>query len=143
MKSISHSKTFEIAQPVSEVFPLYWVPGWYYENVMGTTDLCEDYVFLTQTHDHRSAPAIWIVKKYDPEMHFVEYYKIEPGEKIGVVGVHCIKKETKRTSIRVTYKYIALSSQAEKFVSEFSEDVYGKFIAEWHTLLTDYFNKRG
>ncbi len=35
MKSISHTKAFEMALPVAELFPLfspegekYWVPGW-------------------------------------------------------------------------------------------------------------------
>jgi len=41
-----------MAYPIEELFPLfspegetYWVPDWDYENVMGTTELSEDYVF--------------------------------------------------------------------------------------------------
>ena len=55
MKSVEHTLAFELQQPVSEVFPLFspegekhWVPGWGYQNVMGTTELSEDYVFLTK-----------------------------------------------------------------------------------------------
>jgi hypothetical protein len=53
MKSISRTQTFEMHVPVAELFPLFspegatsWVPGWAYENVMGTSELCEGYVFL-------------------------------------------------------------------------------------------------
>ena len=53
MESVTHGRTFEIAAPLAELFPLFnpegekaWVPGWDYENVMGTTELSEDYVFL-------------------------------------------------------------------------------------------------
>lgn len=64
--------------PITELFPLFrpegekhWVPGWDYENVMEKTELSEDYVFLTKTHDHGTSDAIWIVKKYDPKSNFV------------------------------------------------------------------------
>lgn len=64
--------------PITELFPLFrpegekhWVPGWDYENVMEKTELSEDYVFLTKTHDHGTSDAICIVKKYDPKSNFV------------------------------------------------------------------------
>ena len=150
MKSISHTKAFEMTIPIAELFPLfspegekYWVPGWDYENVMGTTELSEDYVFFTKTHDHGTTDAIWIVKKYDPKSHFVQFYKIEPKDKIGVVTVKCTKLETERTKVQVTYKYIALSATGEKFIAEFSEIAYEKFIGEWQTLLSNYFKSKG
>jgi hypothetical protein len=150
MKSISHTKTFEMTIPIAELFPLFspegerhWVPGWDYKNVMGTTELSEDYVFLTKTHDHRTTGAIWIVKKYDPRSHFVQFYKIEPEDKIGVVTVKCFELETNKTKVQVTYEYIALSATGEKFISEFSESAYEEFISEWQTLLSNYFKCKG
>ena len=63
MKSIEHTRTFEMDLPVSTLFPLFspegethWVPGWDYQNLMGTTELSEDYVFLTSSH--RSAMQV-------------------------------------------------------------------------------------
>ena len=149
MKSISHTKAFEMDIPIEELFRLfspegekYWVPGWDYENVMGTTELSEDYVFVTKTHDHGTTDAIWIVKKYDPESHYVQFYKIEPEDKIGVVTVKCNELEAIRTKVQVTYKYIALSAKGELFVSGFSESVYEEFIGEWQTLLSNYFDSK-
>jgi len=149
-KVISHTKAFEMAIPIEDLFPLfspegekYWVPGWDYENVMGTTELSEDYVFFTKTHDHGTTDVIWIVKKYDPKSHFVQFYKIEPKDKIGVVTVKCTKLETERTKVQVTYKYIALSVTGEKFIAEFSESAYEEFIGEWQTLLSNYFKSKG
>jgi hypothetical protein len=59
MSSISFTSEFELEQPVDVVFPIFtpegerlWAPGWEYENIMGTTNLHENYVFLTKTHDH-------------------------------------------------------------------------------------------
>jgi hypothetical protein len=150
MKSISHTKTFKMDYPISELFPLfspegerYWVPGWDYENVTGKTELSEDYVFLTKTHDHGTADAIWIVKKYDPESHFVQFYKIEPKDKVGIVTVKCTELESSKTNIQVTYKYIALSTAGEKFIAEFNESAYEEFISEWQKLLKHFFQSRG
>ena len=150
MKSVSHTKAFEMPFPIEELFPLFspegekhWVPGWDYENVMGTTDLSEDDVFLTKSHDHGTTEAIWIVKKYDPGSHLVQYYKIEPEDKIGVVTVNCLELEPARTKIQVTYKYTALSKAGERFVSEFSETAYEDFIGLWERLLLDYFVQTG
>ncbi len=149
MRTISHTRSFEMAFRVADLFPLFspegekaWVPGWDYENLMGTTELCEDYLFLTRTHDHAAAEAIWLVKKYDPESHFVEFYKIEPGEKVGVITVQCTGLAASRTKVQVTYKYTALSAAGEKFISQFNEAAYEAFIADWQTLLQRYFESR-
>ena len=135
--------------PIAEIFPLFspegekhWVPGWDYKNVMGTTELSDDYVFLTKTHDHGTSDAIWIVKKYDPKLHFVQFYKIEPGEKIGVVTVKCTELEASKTMIRVRYKYLALSKGGEEFITVFNESTYEEFINEWQKLLTNYFKSK-
>lgn len=149
MKSITHTKAFKMNVPIADIFPLFspegekhWVPGWDYKNVMGTTELSDDYVFLTKTHDHGTSDAIWIVKKYDPKLHFVQFYKIEPGEKIGVVTVKCTELEASKTMIRVTYKYLALSKGGEEFITVFNENTYEEFIDEWQKLLTNYFKSK-
>jgi hypothetical protein len=150
MKSVTHTREFEIPVSAAKLFPLfspegekYWMPDWDYENVMGTTELSEDYVFLTKTHDHGTKDAIWIVKRYNPEEYFVEYYKIEPEEKIGVVTVECKELEPGRTQVQVTYKYMAFSASGENFVSEFDENTYDAFINEWQILLLNYFEDKG
>ena len=150
VKSISHTKDFAIGIPVSELFPLFspegeklWTPDWDYENVMGSTELSEDYVFLTKTHDHRVKDAIWIVKKYDPAKYFVQFYKIEPEEKIGVVTVECRELGSERANVKVTYKYTALSARGENFISEFDDNMYDALINEWQTLLLNYWKGRG
>lgn len=148
MKSITHTKSFEIAAPIGTLFPLFspegeklWVPGWDYENILGTTELAEDYVFLTKKHDHGTKEAIWVVKNYSAESHFVQYYKIEPGDKFGVITVDCQELEENSTKVEVTYKYIALSQTGERFVAGFDKDTYDKFIGEWGKLLR-VFTKR-
>ncbi|MCY3768640.1 MAG: SRPBCC family protein [Gammaproteobacteria bacterium] len=147
MKSIEHTRAFDMDRPAAELFALFspegetrWVPGWNYENLMETTVLCEDYVFLTRTQDHGSGETIWVVKRYDPAAYRVEFYRIEPNQKVGTVKVRCTALDSERTRVEVTYKYQALSRAGEAFISGFSATAYDGFIDEWQTLLTNYFD---
>jgi hypothetical protein len=149
MSSVKHTASFEIAQPIKELFPLFsaegeklWVPGWNYDNIMGGTDLHEDYVFVTKSHDHAASDAIWVVKRYEPEKHLVQFYKVEPSEKIGVIEVKCFDLSKSRTKVQVSYEYIGISASGNKFVSNFSSTGYKEFISEWEALLGKYFARK-
>lgn len=146
MKSVEHHLAFEVPQPVAAVFPLLspegekrWVPGWDYRSVTGTQQLREDDVFLTWSHDHAAGEAIWLVKRFDPAAHVVELYKVEPGEKVGVVRVRCTALAQRNTKVEVTYRYVALSAAGEAFIAGFTAPAYAAFIAEWQGLLSAYF----
>ena len=149
MSKISHTASFEISQPIHVLFSLFsaegeklWVPGWNYENIMGSTDLHEDYAFITKAHDHASTDAIWIVKRYDPEKHYVQFYKVEPEDKIGIIEVKCIQLSDSDTEVQVSYEYIGLSDKGNQFIKEFNSSEYKEFIAEWQSLLETYFTTK-
>ena len=146
---IARTTSFEIAQPVEVVFPLFsaegeklWVPGWDYDNIMGYTEIYENDVFLTHSHDHAGAGAVWIVKRYDPANHCIELYRVEPGDKVGLVAVDCTALNKATTKIEVTYTYIAISEKAKSFLETFTESFYESFIQEWKDLLEDYFERK-
>lgn len=145
-KSVSNTAEFEIKQPVQAVFPLFtpegeklWAPGWDYENIMGTKTIHEDDLFLTRSHDHAAGEAIWIVKQYMPETYRVQYYKVEPGEKVGFIQVVCGSAPHGSTKVRVTYKYTGLSQSGNRFVDRFTRKDYEAFIGEWKRLIESYF----
>ena len=149
MSTIKHTKSFIISQQIKVLFPLFsaegeksWVPGWNYENIMGNTELHEDYVFLTKNHDHATTDAIWVVKKHEPENYCVQFYKIEPEDKIGIIEVICTQLTDKDTEVQVTYEYIGLSEKGNQFIKEFTSSEYKEFIAEWKSLLDTYFTSK-
>ncbi len=146
MNSVKHTTDFQLDQPANILFPLFsaegeklWVPGWDYENVMGTTDLHEDYIFLTKNHDHAASDAIWLVKRYDPKEYLVAFYKVEPEEKVGIITVKCRALSKAKTNVNITYEYLALSEKGNEFVSHFTSQEYKDFIGEWRQLLEAYF----
>ena len=148
-RSISHTATFVINQAAGTLFPLFspegerlWVPGWEYDNILGNTRLHEDYVFVTQSHDHAATGAVWIVKSYDPQNCRVQYYKIEPNEKVGIIAVRCDPLDAHSTRVEVTYTYVGLSKSGNRFIAQFSEKQYQDFIEEWKMLLEAYFDTR-
>ena len=149
MNSIKHSKKFKINQPIEILFPLFsaegeklWVPGWDYINIMGSNDLHEDYIFLTQNHDHASSKAIWLVKQYDPKSYFVQFYKVEPDDKVGTISVQCFQITESQTEVEVTYHYVGIAEKGNEFVKNFTAEEYKKFIDEWELLLQNYFKSK-
>jgi hypothetical protein len=149
MSSVKYTASFEIQQSVEELFPLFsaegeklWVPDWDYENIMGKTELHEDYVFVTKSHDHAASDAVWVVKRYEPEQYLVQFYKVEPGEKLGVIEVQCSELNDSLTKVKVTYEYIGLSSRGNEFVAGFTLAEYEAFIDEWKGLLLSYFKSK-
>ena len=133
---------------MASVFPLFspegeklWAPGWDYTNLMGSKDLKRDYVFLTDSHDHRATTAIWIVAEYDPVKHTVSYYKVEPGEKVGKIVVQCFEQNQGYTLVKVGYKYIGLSNSGNQFIAGFTKEAYKELIDEWHSLVNAYFER--
>lgn len=146
MNSVEHTASFTLPQPIQQVFLLFtpegeklWAPGWDYKNLLGTTTLFEDYVFLTHSHDHAGAEAVWLVKRYEPGRGLVAYYRVEPGDKVGVVTVQCSPVEGSGTQVEVTYRYIPLSEKGQAFVDGYTQKAHQVFIAHWETLLLQYF----
>jgi len=134
-----------VEQPVDVLFPLFnpegekrWVPGWDYERVMGSPEFREDMVFLTRNHDHAAREAIWLVKKYRPDDYLVEFYKIEPGEKVGIIAVKCAALSGTKTRVTVTYEYIALSKKGEAFIDRFTALEYKNFIGNKRYAVKNY-----
>lgn len=149
MSRVKHSADFQLDQPADILFPLFsaegeklWVPGWDYQNVMGATELHEDYIFLTRDHDHAAKDAIWLVKRYEPDNGLVAFYKVEPEEKVGIITVTCTALSEAKTNVNVTYEYIALSQSGRDFVNSFSSQDYENFIGEWQQLLEAYFGQK-
>lgn len=73
----------------------------------------------------------------------IQFYRVEPEDKIGVVTVQCSKTNEGMTHVQVTYEYIALSDKGRKFVDSYTIDTHKKFIDEWRGLLLQYFESAG
>ena len=142
MSTIKRQASFKLHQSAEVLFPLfsaegekYWVPDWDYENVMdGRTDLHEDYVFLTaghhksendEAHEHghhspqhqANHKTVWLVKKHDPANYCVQFYRVEPEDKVAIITVQCKALQENLTEVEVAYEYIGLSKKGNDFLA--------------------------
>ena len=150
MQTIEHTQSFDLPYPIDTLFPLFspegeklWVPGWDYVNIAHAHPLRENGIFLTRTHDHAGSDAIWLVKTFEPNQYLVQFYKIEPNQKVGLITVACAhlpeSDRPMRTRTSVTYQYTTLSEDGTAFINGFDETAYAVFINEWRDLLIQYF----
>ena len=138
----------------------------------GVTELHEDYVFLTANHSkpahddthahdhdhhdhhghhrpdlhsrqhHVMPKTIWLVKRHDPANFFVQFYRVEPEDKVGIVTVHCKPITTDSTEVEVAYEFIGLSEKGNEFIKGYSAEGYEEFIGHWNEALTHYFETK-
>ena len=172
MSTVKRQASFKIHRSAEELFPLfsaegekYWVPGWDYENVMGgTTDLHEDYVFLTAGHhksehdeahqhghhgaDHHSPQqhagpkTVWLVKRHESDNYFAQFYRVEPEDKVAIITVRCKALQEDLTEVEVAYEYIGLSKKGNDFVAHYTAEDHDEFIGYWHQHLAHYFEAK-
>jgi hypothetical protein len=158
MTTIKHQVSFEMNYPAEELFPLfsaegekYWMPGWDYENIMGSTEMHEDYIFLTSGHHnsdlHRAGhPAetkvIWLVKRYEPATYFIQLYGVHPFDKVGIISVQCKPISEDLTEVEVAYEFIGLSEKGNNFIKGYTAEVFETFIGHWPKLLAHYFETK-
>lgn len=156
MATVKHETRFEFNRSAEVLFPLFsaegeksWVPGWDYENIMGATDLHEDYVFLTAGHSssedhtsghHEAAKVIWLVKRYEPANYYVQFYLVEPGDMVGIVTVHCKPLEAALTEVNVSYEFIGLSNKGNDFINGYTSELFESCIGQWPIWLQGYFD---
>lgn len=152
MSSIRYQTRFRINQPVDELFPLFsaegekhWVPGWDYENVMGSTDIHEDYIFLTSGHHgsghhHSSAKQIWLVKRYEPSIYFIQFYRVEPVHRVVIISVRCEPLTAASTEVDVGYEFVGLSKEGDDFINGYTSEEFEASIHKWSVWLVDYFD---
>lgn len=147
MSTAKHTKTFYFDKPVDVLFPMFsveaekkWIPDWDYENIMGHTNLHEDYVFLSKNSGN-AKDVIWLVKRYIPITHLIQFYKVEPEDKIGIITVQCNKIEANLTEVEISYEYISLSEKGEDFVAGFTSVKFNEFIDQLIKLLIKFFQE--
>jgi hypothetical protein len=143
---VSRRGTIVLHAPPDRVFPLFtpdgerkWAAGWDFRAVYPVDgEMEENFVFVTDAPDHAQAPTVWIVTRYEPADHVVEYQRVEPGIKTGRVRVRCRPGGVGEAEATVEYTYTALSEAGNRFVATFSAEAFAAFIARWAEAINAY-----
>ena len=70
----------------------------------------------------------------------MQFNRVEPEDKVGLVTVQCSAISDCITHVEVTYEYIPLSEKGRGFVEDYTIEAYEEFIDHWKELLLQYFD---
>jgi len=132
------SGTLHFSAPPGRVFPLFgpvreaeWAEGWEISVVHAQSELLEESgaIFLTR---HPGEPeTIWYIRRFDLQAIRVEYLRITPGSRFGIVSIQCHAGPSGGTDVEVTYEFHTLSEQGSAYLALFTESRYREMLAHW------------
>ena len=141
MKDCRHLRltgTIRLPVPAARAFPLFtpsgeraWVEDWdpiFHAAVEDETE--PGTVFET---NHGGTHTIWVVVRRD-EGVMIEYARITPGDRAGLVRVACESANDDETLVTVSYELTALKPEANAALDDFAEN-YGEFLEHWRRLI--------
>lgn len=132
-------RTFHLAAPLAEVFPLFtalgeraWAKGWNPQVLSGATERGSAFV----TKGHNGKEATWIVTDYRPAEGRVSYARLVRDSNIGLVDVICTQPAHGGTDVAVRYTLTPVSQAGRTFVTHFLDDRhFARMIDEWREAL--------
>jgi hypothetical protein len=142
-KSVRRSYTQTINSSPDKVFPLLcpvrekeWVQGWDPELVITESGFAEkDSIFVTKHGDEKS---YWIITRYDPVNYEIEMHIINPDITVGKLEIKLHKDKDEKTKADVSYTYTSLSSEGNRFISNYTEEKYINFMRTWEEEINHY-----
>ena len=128
------TRTIPVSMPSVKAFSLFtpsgeraWVEEWNPIFPASVSDETEPgTVFET---DHGGTNTIWVVARCEPGV-LIEYARITPGDRAGLVTVVCAPAGDNDTLVTVTYELTALSPEANAALDDFAEG-YADFMDHW------------
>jgi hypothetical protein len=142
---VSRSGIIKLAAPPQKVFHLFepideklWAEGWTPEILYPSVEkTIAGMVFLTA--NHRGEPkTIWYMTKYDTTGFEVEYLRISPESRLGIVAVKCEAGDEANTLAKVSYTFTALSEQGNQWLENFTVEHYRAMMLDWEKAINHY-----
>lgn len=141
---IKSTHTIKLNGRVEDTFKLFtaegeklWVKGWepefYYPETNRTK---EGAVFVTSMHGDKK--TIWTCVELDETKSSVKYVRTIPGNNTAIVSVKCLRGESDKTIVEVTYEITSLSEEGNTYTEDFIEEQYKNYINSWETEINKY-----
>ncbi|HZA39933.1 MAG TPA: SRPBCC family protein [Actinomycetota bacterium] len=132
-KSVHLSGTLEVPLPETRAFSLFtpsgestWVEGW---DPVFPAPVADEIEPGTVFETHHGDYTIWVVVRCEPGA-LVEYARITPGDRAGLVRVECEAASDNATFVTVSYQLTALTPEGNSALDDFAEG-YGDFLEQW------------
>jgi hypothetical protein len=110
-----------------------WVEGWLPEYLYRPAEgIAAGLVFRTRVDGEET---LWLVARFDPRRHEVEYVRIVPASRMGTVLVRC-RRAGRATQVSVRYVLTALSAEGSARLADLASGGFAAMIAGWEDRLT-------
>ncbi len=144
-KRVSRTSTIAIDASPDEAFVLFgpiveqrWAAEWRPTVLYGEGDPIEErMVFLTASH-HDDGRAVWIVSRYEPEHHLIEYTVYTP-DRVWWITIRCrLAGSGGATTAEITYTYNGLTERGNALIGAELDAMYSENLRNWQRAINRY-----
>jgi hypothetical protein len=146
---ISRTAVIKLDAAIGTVFPLFgpveekkWADGWdpvILSPESGTVE--EGMVFVTAGNEDHEKSYAWIVSKFQPEDHSIEY-TVSTINRYWVISVVCTRLPGSATQAAITYTFTGLNTLGSELNSRAAEAMFRRNLKDWEEQI-NYFLKTG
>ncbi len=141
----SRTEAIALDGSVEEVFPLFgaieekkWADGWNPVVLYPHTGTIEErMVFTTQAHSHHESLYAWMVSKFQPENHIVEYI-VSTENRCWVINIRCDNLPGNKTKAAVTYTFTGLNALGNEINKHALEQMFRNNLEDWAEAINHY-----
>lgn len=138
-----HTYLQHLEGPPNEVFPLLcpvreaeWVKGWNPGKVISVAGVAELGCIFTTSDNHGT--STWIVSRYEPRRHRIEFVKFTPGYFVTFISIEVCSDGPEKSTAEVRYQYTAVEKAGETAIAAFTREAYEAFMKGWEDELNAF-----
>lgn len=142
---VEKSATIKINGKMENVFPLFgafeerkWADDWNPVLIYPSVEtMQEGTTFKTKGHGHNEDGFLWIVTKYQPDDHLVQYL-VSTANRYWTITVKCQALNSSITEATVTYSFTSLNEVGNEINPLMLHAVYKQGLADWEKAINYY-----
>ncbi len=142
---VEKSATIQLNGKIEKVFPLFgvfeerkWANEWAPVVVYPTSELIEEgTTFKTHGHGHHEDGFLWIVTKYQPEEHLIQYL-VSTENRFWTITVKCKALNSAVTTAEITYRFTSLNENGNEINPVMLQAIYKHDLKDWEKAINYY-----
>ena len=146
-EKVLQTAVININGKIENVFPLFgafeerkWAEGWNPELIYPSTEIIEEgTTFKTSGYGTDESEFIWRVTKYQPEQFLIQYL-VSTANRYWTITVICKSAEDNKTSAEVTYSFIGLNENGNKYNKDALQRMYKHNLKDWEEEINKFLN---
>lgn len=143
-KRVTRTFVVRIQARPDRVFPLVcpvrekdWLDGWECELIYSESGFAEKgCVFISTEPD--GLGTIWTITTHDREHLEIEFARITPGSRVGLVHLGLTDHRDGTTGMAVCYTYTALADAGNRFIESFTQEHFKDTMRWWERSMNHY-----